>query len=325
VDDDFEFFEAITNTICTGGFTPLHIAAAGGCAEMCRWFLQFSDDLNQNSQLGTPIHCTLFGLPDLIAHFNSAVWLHRQAEIQFNVKGRPEVLKILIQGGSDLAVAFTDHHGTEFPCSMLALYANMKKSRDHPLISLVAAGCKLDQALLTSFEEKLDTGFVEESLMGEERYDEFLDGLVGALEASSDDQDIKADLLNLALRSRTSRALQLIRGRGKAESSNLESEKVHDLFYRAIRFDQIEVVEDLLRSGQADLSFMFYGDNSTPLHIAVESNSINSTRLFLSMGASVEAITSKGRTPLHVAVGSSTRDSGCILALVGCVPKSRKS
>lgn len=52
-------FRSATYHVLTGGVTPLHIAAALGASELCSWILTNGTQINQTSDLGTPIHCAL--------------------------------------------------------------------------------------------------------------------------------------------------------------------------------------------------------------------------------------------------------------------------
>ncbi|KAG4443847.1 hypothetical protein IFR05_000683 [Cadophora sp. M221] len=191
----------------------------------------------------------------------------------------------------------------------------MNQGANHPLLSLVTAGCELDQGLLTSFENTIDREICDGGPLDIKFGEEFLDALVETLKRTSSDQEIKTDLLNLALRLRTTMALQLVRGETK-ETGTFGLEKVRDIFCRAIRFDQTEVAEDLLRTGQAGLPFLFYDDDSTPLNVAVKWEAVNVARLLIARGASVVAVTTDGLSPLHTAIYYTTRNSGCISALL---------
>ncbi|KAH7355336.1 ankyrin repeat-containing domain protein [Rhexocercosporidium sp. MPI-PUGE-AT-0058] len=310
--DREHYFQALTERICSGGVTPLHIAAAYGLGDICQWLLKNSDHLNMLSDLGTPLHCVLIGAPGLVRSIDIDCpdWLYHQQRTNFNTQGRTKVLEILLQHGSDLLTAFKDTFNVEFSCSVLALYAHMKQGADHPLVSLVRAGCKLDQGLLTSFEQTIDKELRDEGTTNLKFGEEFLDSLVETLKSTNNDQDIKTDLLNIALRSRTSMALQLVRG------ETLVPEKIRAVFYRAIRFDQTEVAEDLLRGGLADMAFQFGEDDFTPLHVAVMWEAANITRLLIARGASLVAVTKGGLSPLHTAIQCSTRNSGCVSTLL---------
>lgn len=52
-------FKAATYHVFTGRVTPLHIAAALGASELCQWLIMSGTQINQISDLGTPLHSAL--------------------------------------------------------------------------------------------------------------------------------------------------------------------------------------------------------------------------------------------------------------------------
>jgi ankyrin repeat protein len=312
--DSQEAFSEVTKLICEGGVTPLHMAAALGSPGLCRWLLYSGCQVNQTSTLGTPLHCSLVGIEGFLDALNYTAWLETLGE--YMSKGRTEVLEILIGNGSDLTASYRDPHGEEHSCAKLALHAKLGRGAKHPLITLVSAGAKLDKGLLTAFENLID-----ETEYDFDGHEEFVGILIKKLEESSEDDSIRTDLLTAALRFKSSTALVTISGerKGTPHLMNLSMEELQNVFHRAIRFDQTEIMEHLLQDRRLDACSLVDDDGKTPLHVAAQYEAVNAMNLLLSLGADVNATSINGATPLHFAAVEIRRtpDSICTLLDAG--------
>ncbi|KAL2066420.1 hypothetical protein VTL71DRAFT_2491 [Oculimacula yallundae] len=304
-------FSELTGIVCSRGVTPLHAAAAQGSVEMCLWLLQYDCDINEMSGLGTPIHCALTGifcLSDVASYQN---WLHVPHE--YMRQRRTAVLKLLIENGASLDVPYTDPLGQEFSCSKLALHANMTHGASHPLVTLVAAGARLDEGLLASFERSVESSEYDYDL--QQDYQEFLQALNEALKNSIQAESTKTDILTAILRFKNPIVAELAH-EGAEGYSKVSLTKLRDIFYRAVKFDQVEMIDDLLRDPRLHLSTKFGHDQKTALHIAVSNECVNATEKLLLLGAEVDALSAEGRTPLHYSVEQKCQNVGCIRLLL---------
>jgi hypothetical protein len=235
-------FGSATEIICMGGVTSLHLAAALGFPEICQWLLTSGCHINQASDLGTPLHCSLAGAYALSDALSEADWLLTEYN-NFRREGRKMVLQMLLANEAELTSSYRDPFGTEYSCAKLALHANLGKGAEHPLILLVATGAKLDRGLLTAFENWSEA---KRERNDHDGYDEeFIRTLIENLK----DNTLRADLLTVALRFKSSATFSTLNSKKKMTTGTigLEREELYNLFVRAIRFDQIDVMEDLLQ------------------------------------------------------------------------------
>ncbi|KAG4444289.1 hypothetical protein IFR05_000264 [Cadophora sp. M221] len=226
---------------------------------------------------------------------------------------RDTVLKLLIAKGADLNLSYIDLFGQEFSCSKLALYANMTHGAGHPLVTLVAAGARLDQGLFTSFE-----GLVESSQYAynlQQGYQEFIDALIDELQKSTQDDTTKTEILAAALRFKNPTGFELAHA-GEDGYAHISFDKLQDIFCRAVKFDQAEVIGDLLRDPRLQLSAKYGSSQETALHIAAENECVNATEKLLSLGAEVDALSAVGLTSLQCSVAMNNQTVGCIQSLL---------
>jgi ankyrin repeat protein len=299
-----------TILIFDGSVTPIHLLAAIGLPSLCQWLLDSDCEVNQPSAIGTPLHCSLVGILSLSDALHYEDWLETPHEFMW--EGRTQVLDMLIANGADLTATYRDPYGEEYSCAKLALHASLGRGPRHPLITLVAAGAKLDKGLLTAFEHLID-----ETDYNLEGHEEFVGILIERLEENTENDIIKGDLLTAALRFKSSAALVKLRGEkeGPWYSLNIPDEELREIFLRAIRFDRTDAMEYLLRDGRLNVSSID-DDGETFLHIAAEHEATNATKMLLSLGVNANAKSKVGLTPLHRAVGRETRNPECVLALL---------
>jgi ankyrin repeat protein len=304
-------FDKVTDLIFDGSVTPIHLVAAIGSTRLCRWLIDSGCGVNHPSSLGTPLHCSLVGIFSLSDALVDEDWLETPHEFMW--EGRTKVLEMLIDNGADLTAIYRDPRGKELSCAKLALHASLGRGARHPLITLVVAGAKLDKGLLTTFEYLID-----ETDYDLEGHEEFVGILIEKLEESTQDDSIVGDVLTAALRFKSSAALVRIRGEIERTSNslNVTEEELREIFLRAIRFDQTEVMEHLLQDGRLDISSKCDTDGATPLHVAAEWEAANATKMLLSRGANVHTTTEEGFTPLHMALDRDSRNEDCIRALL---------
>lgn len=214
---------------------------------------------------------------------------------------------MLIEKGADFNKPFKDTCGREHSCALLALNSSTKSGSDHPLNLLVKAGVKLEKNCLVPFEQLCSQ---EENAHGE-----FIKALVENLKLNEEEDDVRSAILDIALQSKHFSGLERIERNTKG-LSHVPLHELQERFFRAIRFDQTETMEFLLRESQLKLPFTHGEWEETPLHYAADHEAINAVKLLLSLGESVDATDNEGNTPLHLTVMAARRDDACTSILL---------
>jgi ankyrin repeat protein len=300
-------FTASTRCMCKGGITPLHIAAALGSLRLCEWLLDSGSSINQMSSLGSPIHCALAGFRNLGKPLGTG-WEH--SDMNHAGERRGKVLKYLMENSFNLPTSYPDHLGNECSWSKLAILSGIGCGRQHILVTLVAAGAKLDKGGLTGLEgwDQLDDaiGFDGESL----------EALLANLKETNQDAEAWSDLLHAVIPLDTPMPTDLLRG-GITRTADLSVQELNELFYDAIRFDNIEVTKLLLGDDRLDPRAVQHSAKEVPaIHIAVDSDSLDTLEILLSSGLDIDITNEYGETGLHLAAASDFEKRFCISALL---------
>lgn len=230
------------------------------------------------------------------------------------VDSRVKVLRLLIDKGADFNKFYKDPRGREHSCALLALHSSTMNGSNHPLNILVRAGIKLEKDFLASFEQLVENDH-HDSGQDKNAHREFIEALVNNLEQNKEEDDVRSALLDITLHLKPFSGLDCT-GRNRKGLSQLPLEELQQRFLRAIRYDQTETMEFLLRSSHLKLSFTYGQWERTPLHKAVAWEAVNAVKLLLSLGASVDTTDNEGSTPLHVAVFTNKRNDACISILL---------
>ncbi|CAG8950619.1 hypothetical protein HYFRA_00002828, partial [Hymenoscyphus fraxineus] len=313
-EDQRKIFDRATDYVLAGGVEPLHIAAAMGAYEVCQWLLSSGCQINQLSDLGTPLHCALMGIDILSEFFEDFEWFSTYSEGQYEAYTRIETLRLLVDKGADFNKPYIDPYDEEYSCVKLALHTRTADSSNHPLTLLVEAGAKLDKDLLIAFQRLVEDNnhaFSDDK----DAYQKFIETLVKNFEQNTQDDEVKHALLDIALQFKTFSGLPQI-GLENDSFARLPQEELQAKFLRAIRFDQTSMMELLLRGSSLKPSFTHGSFEETPLHEAVYWKSSNAIKLLISLGAKVDAADYEGYTPLHVAACSVSRDNECASILL---------
>lgn len=133
---------------------------------------------------------------------------------------------------------------------------------------------------------------------------EFIEALVKTLDTNTHDNDVKRNLIAAAMRFKTPAAIGLLRGVSSSEES---VDDLNRLFASAVKFDQKEVMEELLKDARVDPLGHNSETGENNLHYAVRYDSLNAMDLLISLGVEIDAMTNNGYTALHYAVDQSTR------------------
>jgi ankyrin repeat protein len=293
-------FRDITTSFCTEGVTPLHIAAALGCVELCEWLITSGCDVSQMSRLGHPLHCALRGIEALLREADVPSCYHSV----YLDKATIDVVRILIDAGADYEALYRYQDGSSSSCFMLALSVYVEQGVDHPISILSKAGASVAKDFLTALKAFIETYNREQAI-------EFVDTLIERTLG----YESKEDLLKLRLELRSPTVSDQQKKKGDV-AVTLSSEELGDSFRRAIKFDQRAAMEELLLDNRLDPNSASSYSNGTALHVAAESGSADAIELLLSLDADVCAVDLKGQTPLHRSAYST--NGNCTSLLLDC-------
>jgi hypothetical protein len=233
-DKNLKVFNLTTALICTGGVTPLHLAAAIGSPGLCQWLVSSGCFLNQNRGIGTPLHCALL----------TGTWLSEEGLYSMGDKLEEEyegiswneqnkTFQLLIINGADLNASYRHHFRQVYSYCRLALSISISSVGmhfEHPLIFLIRAGARLDEHFPIAFEYILD---VDDWYYGS-RGKEFLEVFIETLKQSD---NIKDCLVKAAVQFKHSSKFNLEIVNEKVTTIK-EKDEISSQFLRAVRFDQ---------------------------------------------------------------------------------------
>ncbi|KUJ07771.1 uncharacterized protein LY89DRAFT_742543 [Mollisia scopiformis] len=283
-------FDKFTRDFCAGGLKPLHMAAALGLPSICSWLLESNCGVTERCYLGAPLHCTILGRIWLVRSqvfdnwFNyRAVFDHDDAE---DTEGRNQVLEMLLAKGADCKALYQDGFGVEFSCSYLAFFFQSTANANYPLLKLLAEGSELDEKVMAYIERHSDRILDER---------DFVEALICKLK----EMDLaQAFRLQAALKLDTSGSRAIAKYISKSSVPTSTSGQI-DLFLSAIRFDQTERMEELIRNERLDIILQDPNSIAEFLHAAAKRKAIGALRLLLSLGADINSVDQDGWTALH--------------------------
>jgi ankyrin repeat protein len=310
-EEERKTFRAATKITCFGNITPLHIAAAIGSLDLCQWLIGLGCSINQMSSVGTPVHCVLLGISRISNIVNKVsgieddddwLWADQNREMK---EGRAKVLDLLIRLGADFTLPYRAHDGSEYSCMELTIGAGFAVGLEHPLVKLVATGVQLEEGFAARFKEaSLDFG-TEHSVKTT------IEALIAQLDINPQTERVRSELFAITLQFQSSMASELF------TSDVMSVEMLYEAFRSAIRFDQNNIVEKLLKDSRLDPLAPQGNSGETVLHEAAIHDAVNTIELLLSLGLEIDATNRSGFTALHCAVAKISNTGHVVSLLLG--------
>lgn len=288
------FFDA-TAIVRTGGASKLHFAAILQLEWLMKWLLDEGYDVNQMSQIGTPLHCALLGF--------HAIRMQSTGSLPCDILDRPQlnhaILRLVSTFHADPTISYKYGDGQDYNALAICMITMAKDALEEILDLFPRWTTCFDGKCLEILEKSESMLWIVDSL--DERYlDPCFASKISDLTKGFGWCTKESDLThNLGPRSETEKTLSL---------------------RQDIRLDAIKPLEALLRSSPKSVNEVILSEGTTALHLAVVSNSPKATNLLLALGANIEEQDDYGQTALHKCVYGSSVDIFGILLDKGANP-----
>lgn len=274
-------FSKVSSAVTTKGISPLHFAAMLQLEWVMEWLLNEGADVNQLSQIGTPLHCVLLSRSALSGQVDGL-----QHGGFYNASNQGEslntILRLLFASGADPTLPYKDHDGQHYNALLIAMKTGNACREMFTFCSKTTA-C-LDQNSLDHLE----------SLMLFEEYESARD-IVDRLETQHLDPMIKARVDELT------RDLERWDMHQDSDEEPISTAQVESMLSipQALHLDAVERLRELFHESPESVNGTILGEGITALHLAASSGSIGAASLLISLGADIEAQDSHGQTAIH--------------------------
>ena len=252
------------------GYTAMHLAAFSGCLTSVNFLLSRDVDVNHHSKCFTPLHFAAFG--------NST-----------------DTAKMLINNGAKV-INGNNNNVTKQSADESLLHCAVRSNAIECLRLFIEEGCDVNQLR--------SNGTNAIHLAADLGHAQCLELLLNAPNADPN--------IRICVREKESTALHLAADDGNTEcvalllakgaDAKIKNHRGFSPLHLAARTSSLEVVEILLRDGNADPNAEDF-DHRTPLHAAVgkSDSAFNILETLISWGSNVNAKDVYGFTPLHLA------------------------
>ncbi|KND87204.1 putative ankyrin repeat protein [Tolypocladium ophioglossoides CBS 100239] len=289
----------LTNALCNGSASPLHLAAALALPSLVESLLAGGAHVNQDGWLGTPLYCALVG-SDVLAK-------GRAPEIMdsvFNHCSRPParrvVIKKLLDAGADCKYQFEGPDGEAGSLAPLAFCCACVVN-DHTIFERIVSG----GAVFEDFETILSNRDITEYANPSPSTLALL--ITCVLDSTLSYQSELPwydDTTNTSIKCfMLDHHLKFADGPGPSRLLNIISaSRLHHLVISAILDDEFLYLERLAMHPRFDPNLLTsQQDNSTIAHVAVGDEQLEVVEILLKAGADFTMRDNKGRTPLMLA------------------------
>ncbi|KAF9772466.1 hypothetical protein IL306_009831 [Fusarium sp. DS 682] len=290
------FLIELTDALCDGSVSPLHIAAALSLPNLCRDLLSMGANINQPSLLGTPLYCALVGSKVLITLTEPESWATLLVGSDSDIDQAATIL-LLADKGADCTYRYAWKNTTEeVSLAGLAFWTAMKTKHEAIFTNIVKGGGILDHAFCNLLQRE---PVVKRGLIHRTRFARLLtyvyDLTLLDIEREGTEYHWLQELVARLMVHANVKFSPLAGGRVETLSD--------DAFADAIRTAVLDfnamLVERLVKDPRFDPNFKYEKDE-TLLHMAAESAQNEILDILIHAGADIRARDESGRTPLMV-------------------------
>lgn len=289
----------LTDALCNGSISPLHMAAALGLPSLCKDLLSKGADVNDIGFLGSPLFCAFVGPKVLTTRAEPESWASL-LDSDHAGKDRAATIILLLDKGADCGYKYQWKNAEEVSLAGLSLWAALINYHDPIFNITMARGAGLDSAIIQLMQREKFRDPAVASQVSVSRLLTFLFDLTLAPEAEKDpNAEELRETVHLLMKESGiifagAQDGQCVPGLGDVRFRFLVRESIVNsdsfLFHRLIldpRFDP-------------DLSFDESQVGGTILHMATEGGHVEIIDSLIKAGASLAATDAEGRTPMMV-------------------------
>lgn len=287
----------LTDALCDGSVSSLHIAAALGLPSLCRDLLSMGADVNQSSLMGTPLYCALMGGKVFATRTEPESWTTLLVGGDSNVDQAATVL-LFLDKGADCTYQYCWKNATEeVSLAGLAFWTAMISKHEAIFTRIVKGGGILDRAFRQFLQKET---LVRRGMLHRSRFARLLtyvyDLTLLDIEREGQEYHELQDLVSKAMRHSNVKFAPMVDG--KIET--LSDENFAEVTRTAVLDFNVKLVERLTKDPRFDPNLPYDGRSGTILHMATEGAQLDIMDILIRAGADVRARDSNGRTPLMV-------------------------
>ncbi|KPA40921.1 hypothetical protein FLAG1_06209 [Fusarium langsethiae] len=289
----------LTDALCDGSVSSLHIAAALGLPNLCRDLLSMGAKVNQSSLIGTPLFCALVGSKVLATRTEPESWATLLVGGDSNVDQAATIL-FLIDGGADCKYRYSWKNGTEeVSLAGLAFWTALISKHEDVFTRIAKGGGNLDRSFYQLLQRETLT---KRGLLHRARFARLLtyvyDMTLLDIERETTEYAEIQDLVSKVMRHTKVKFLPTTDGKIDTLSDGSFAEAIRT----AVLDFNVALVERLTKDPRFDPNFPYDNDGTsgTILHMATEGAQLEIMDILIRAGADVRARDSSGRTPLMV-------------------------
>ncbi|KAJ4311286.1 hypothetical protein N0V84_010533 [Fusarium piperis] len=289
----------LTDALCDGSVSSLHIAAALGLPNLCRDLLSMGADINQASILGTPLFCSLMGTKVLATRAEPESWGSLLVGGYSDVE-RAATILLLLDEGADCTYKYHWKNADEVSLAGLAFWVAMNTKHEAIFTRIMKGGSKLDGAFLELMQRET---LVMRGLFNKARfarlltfvYDLTLTDIVSETLEYGDLQKTVSQLMKHA-------NIKFSFSEESGKITTLNDDHIAEVTRNAVLDFDVTLIERLTSDPRFDpnLPFGKNGLSGTILHTATEGSQLEIMDILIAAGADMGARDSNKRTPIMV-------------------------
>ncbi|KAM0297187.1 hypothetical protein ACHAPM_009718 [Fusarium culmorum] len=289
----------LTDALCDGSVSSLHIAAALGLPSLCKDLLSMGAKVNQSSLIGTPLFCALVGSKVLATRTEPESWTTLLVGSDSNTDQAATIL-LLIDAGADCKYRYTWKNGPdEVSLAGLAFWTAMISKHEDVFTRIAKGGGDLDKSFHRLLQRET---LVKRGVLQRARFAHLLtyayDLTLLDIERDSTDYVEIQYLVSKVMKRAHVKFLPATDGKIDTLSDGSFAEVIRT----AVLDFNVRLVERLTKDPRFDPNFPYDNDGTsgTILHMATEGAQLEIMDILIRAGADVRARDSSGRTPLMV-------------------------
>ncbi|KIL95438.1 hypothetical protein FAVG1_00175 [Fusarium avenaceum] len=287
----------LTDALCDGSVSSLHIAAALGLPSLCRDLLSMGADVNQSSLMGTPLYCALMGGKVFATRTEPESWTTLLVGGDSNVDQAATVL-LFLDKGADCTYQYCWKNATEeVSLAGLAFWTAMISKHEAIFTRIVKGGGILDRAFRQLLQKET---LVRRGMLHRSRFARLLtyvyDLTLLDIEREGQEYHELQDLVSKAMRHSNVKFAPMV----DEKIETLSDDNFAEVTRTAVLDFNVKLVERLTKDPRFDPNLPYDGRSGTILHMATEGAQLDIMDILIRAGANVRARDSNGRTPLMV-------------------------
>ncbi|KAF5669419.1 hypothetical protein FHETE_4922 [Fusarium heterosporum] len=287
----------LTDALCDGSVSSLHIAAALGLPSLCRDLLSMGADVNQSSLMGTPLFCALMGTKVFATRNEPESWTTLLVGGDSNVNQAVTVL-LFLDKGADCTYQYSWKNATEeVSLAGLAFWLAMISKFEDIFTRTVKGGGTLDRAFRQFLQKEtvLRRGSLHKSKFAR-LLTYVYDLTLLDIEREGEEYHELQELVSKAMRHTNVKFAPMVDGKIETLSDN----KFAGAIRTAVLDFNVKLVERLTKDPRFEPDTPYDEASGTILHMATEGAQLDIMDILIKAGANTRARDANGRTPLMV-------------------------